>query len=206
MNPDAINPPPQESYPIEGSGAALPLFGEPEVEWRQVFGLLIPYRPRSRGSKVPMPVVDRKTGNVKKRANGTFIIPLVDSDKQSGPYMERVAILAMKHWQRKPIPADIPVALQVCFYFKRADYHYGTGRNAQKLRPSAPDFMLQKPDVSKTIRCLEDALTGKLYEDDKQIVDYLPPFGKRYSADDREYTELRVFIPSNCELPPADKF
>lgn len=205
MNPDAINPEPQSAYPIEGLAATETLFDE-QIEWRQVFGLLIPWRPRTRGSKVAHVPINRKTGQPYRRPNGTIISSVLDSDKESGPYMERIGILALKHWRRKPIPADVPVALQVCFYFKRADYHYGTGANAGKLKPSAPEFMLQKPDVSKTIRCLEDALTGKLYEDDKQIVDYLPPFGKRYSADSREYTELRVFIPSNCELPPEDKF
>lgn len=206
MNPDAINPDPQESYPIEGIGGAMPLFGEPELEWKQVFGLHIPYRPRSRGSKVGMVQVHPKTKKPMRRENGSYIVILKDSDEESGPYMQRVALLAMKHWRREPIPADVPVALQVCFYYRRPEGHFGTGANAGKLRGAAPEFMLQKPDVSKTIRCLEDALTGKLYADDKQICDYLPPFGKRYSADGSEYTELRVFIPSDRELPAEDRF
>ncbi len=207
VNPDAINPDPQDRYPIEGVGAALPLFGEPEIEWVQVFGLHVPYRPRTRGSKVGHVPINRKTGKPFRRPNGTIICNVLDSDKHSGVYMQRLALLAMKHWKREPIPADIPVALQVCFYFKRAESHYGTGANAGKLKASAPMFMTQKPDVSKAIRCLEDALNEKLWADDKQICDYLPPFGKRYSADGRaEYTELRVFIPSDCKLPAEDRF
>lgn len=206
MNPDAINPEPQDSYPIEGIGGALPLFGEPEIEWRQVFGLHVPYRPRTRGSKVAHLHVHPKTRKPIKRANGSYLITLHDSDKQSGPYMQQVAILAMKYWQRAPIPADVPVALQVCFYFNRPEGHYGTGANAGRLKGSAPLFMTQKPDVSKAIRCLEDALTEKLYADDKQICDYLPPFGKRYSTNGKEYTEMRVFIPSNFDLPVEDRF
>ena len=204
MNPDAINPDPQDRYEIEGIGGALPLFGEPEIEWRQVFGLHVPYRPRTRGSKVGLVVCHPKTRKPMKRANGSYLVTLVDSDKESGPYMQRVGLLAMKHWNRDPIPADVPVALQVCFYFKRPEGHFGTGAKAGTLKGSAPLFMVQKPDVSKAIRCLEDALTAKLYADDKQICDYLPPFGKRYSADGREYTELRVFIPSDRQLPADD--
>ncbi len=202
MNPDAINPDPQDAYPIDGVDAsATPLFEPEPLEWRQVFGLLIPYRPRTRGSKVGYVVLHPKTRKPMKRDNGSYIVSMKDSDEQAKPYMERVAMLARRHWGRDPIPADVPVALQVCFYFARPEGHYGTGANAGQLRGAAPQFMVQKPDVSKTIRCLEDALTGVVYADDKQICDYLPPFGKRYSKDGREYTELRVFIPSDRQLP-----
>lgn len=206
MNPDAINPEPQDSYPIEGIGGALPLFGKPEIEWKQVFGLHIPYRPRTRGSKVGYVVVHPKTRKPLKRENGTYIVNLKDSDAESGVYMQRVGLLAQKHWQRAPIAEDIPIALQVCFFFRRPEGHYGTGANAVHLKKSAPHFKTTKPDVSKLIRCLEDALTGKLWVDDKQVCDYLPPFGKRYSANGQEYTEMRVFIPSNCDLPTEDRF
>jgi Holliday junction resolvase RusA-like endonuclease len=204
MNPDAINPEPQESYPIEGLAAeATPLFEPEPLEWKQVFGLLIPWKPRTRGSKVGMLQLHPKTKRPLRRENGSYIINMVDSDKESRPYMDRIKLLAQRHWQRRPIPEDVPVALQVCFYFARPQDHYRTDGS---LRPGAPEFKLTKPDVSKTVRCLEDALTGTLYADDKQIVDFLPPFGKRFSKDEREYTELRVFIPSDRELPGEDRF
>jgi crossover junction endodeoxyribonuclease RusA len=48
--------------------------------------------------------------------------------------------------------------------------HYGTGRNAQKLKPSAPAKPIAKPDVDKIARAVLDALTGVLWRDDAQVV------------------------------------
>ena len=38
------------------------------------------------------------------------------------------------------------------FRFVRPKSHYGTGRNAKKLKPSAPPHHTQKPDATKLLR------------------------------------------------------
>lgn len=63
-----------------------------------------------------------------------------------------------------------PVVLRATFYFARPAAHYGRGKYAEKLRRDAPAAKVTKPDVSKLLRAIEDAMTGVVYKDDAQIV------------------------------------
>lgn len=63
-----------------------------------------------------------------------------------------------------------PVQLCATFFRARPRGHYGTGKNASKLRPSAPQHPTTKPDATKLLRAVEDAMTGVVYCDDAQIV------------------------------------
>ena len=67
-----------------------------------------------------------------------------------------------------------PVAMEVTFVLPRAKGHYGTGRNADKLKPSAPEHCTIGGDIDKLARGLLDPLTvrcgGNVLEDDRQIV------------------------------------
>lgn len=65
---------------------------------------------------------------------------------------------------------DGPLELRVVFWLPRPKGHYGTGRNAEQVKASAPDHPAVKPDVLKLARAVEDALTGVLWRDDAQIV------------------------------------
>lgn len=59
-----------------------------------------------------------------------------------------------------------PLSLHVEFHLARPKGHYG----ARGLRPSAPTHPTVKPDTTKLLRGLEDALTGIVWRDDAQIV------------------------------------
>ena len=64
-----------------------------------------------------------------------------------------------------------PCAVRLSFRFGRPKSHWGTGRNAGTLRPSAPRFDLsQKRDLDKLVRCVLDALTDVAWLDDGQVV------------------------------------
>lgn len=56
------------------------------------------------------------------------------------------------------------------FYLPRPKSHYGTGRNAGKLKNSAPVYVSVKPDIDKLERAVLDALTqcGAI-EDDARV-------------------------------------
>ena len=56
-------------------------------------------------------------------------------------------------------------------YFPRPRAHYGTGRNANRLKDSAPLWHDKRPDVDKLARAVLDAITesGTL-RDDCQVV------------------------------------
>ncbi len=62
-----------------------------------------------------------------------------------------------------------PCRLSAVFMFTRPQAHYGTGKNSERLKPNAPSLHAQTPDISKLARCIEDAMTGIVYHDDRQI-------------------------------------
>ena len=67
-------------------------------------------------------------------------------------------------------PLDGPLSLNVHFFFPRPRSHYGTGRNAEKLKPSAPQHHTKKPDTDNCVKLVKDAMNGIFYRDDCQIV------------------------------------
>ncbi len=88
---------------------------------------------------------------------------------------------------------DGPVNVSMTFYVARPKGHYGTGRNAHRLKDSAPPFPTSKPDSLKLARGTEDALTGVVWRDDAQVVDL--DVHKRYvvpALDPRERAEIVV--------------
>lgn len=81
--------------------------------------------------------------------------------------------------------APLSVALDVTFTFilPRPRGHFGSGRNASVVKPSAPRYPEVRPDTLKMARAAEDALTGICYRDDSLIVD--EHLYKRYSDEGR---------------------
>jgi Holliday junction resolvase RusA-like endonuclease len=67
-------------------------------------------------------------------------------------------------------PLTGPLALAALFFFPRPKSHYGTGRNADVLKATAPDYCATKPDADKLLRAAADAMTGIVYRDDSQLV------------------------------------
>ena len=64
-----------------------------------------------------------------------------------------------------------PLSLHATFYRPRPASHFGSGRNAGVLKTSAPAYPATRPDTTKLLRAVEDALQGVLYRDDAQIVE-----------------------------------
>lgn len=62
------------------------------------------------------------------------------------------------------------LVLEAVFYRPRPANHYGSGQNAGIVKRSAPAYPTTRPDTTKLLRGIEDALTGVLYRDDAQIV------------------------------------
>jgi Holliday junction resolvase RusA-like endonuclease len=116
--------------------------------------------PQQKGSKRALPMRGERGGRP----------ILVDDNKRAGPWAGEVRAAAGKARQRAEYGLLVgPLAVQLDFYFARPKGHYGSGRNAQALRPSAPKRMIVMPDVDKLCRCAIDALIGVLYRDDAQV-------------------------------------
>lgn len=65
---------------------------------------------------------------------------------------------------------DEPVEVAIAFFHPRPAGHYGTGRNAGILKPSAPWWKSTAPDVDKLTRAVLDALTtSRAIHDDARV-------------------------------------
>jgi len=76
-----------------------------------------------------------------------------------------------------------PLAVAMTFTFPRIKSHYRTGRYAHLLKDTAPLQPAVYPDLSKIVRSTEDALTGIVWKDDAQVVQYVR-LGKWYAGVD----------------------
>jgi len=63
-----------------------------------------------------------------------------------------------------------PVEVDLEFHMPRPKGHWGTGRNAHKLKPSAPLFHYVKPDLDKLERAVLDGLAQICFGDDTFVV------------------------------------
>ena len=94
---------------------------------------------------------------------------VLDACKNNPAWRERVAVFAAQAWgDQKPL--DGPVQLWVVFRMPRPKGHYRAGKWAGELRKGAPLYHTRKPDATKLLRALEDALKGILWHDDNQVV------------------------------------
>lgn len=65
---------------------------------------------------------------------------------------------------------DGPIEVELTFFHHRPAGHYGTGRNAGILKPSAPYWKATAPDVDKLTRAILDALTdSRAIRDDARV-------------------------------------
>ncbi len=94
---------------------------------------------------------------------------VIQSCKRTMPWRQEVAAAAERAMRSSDIGLFLgPLKLTACFFMPRPKGHYGK----RGLRPSSPPFPDKKPDLSKLVRALEDAMTGIVYGDDAQIVLY----------------------------------
>jgi crossover junction endodeoxyribonuclease RusA len=91
-----------------------------------------------------------------------------EDNPRTKPWRATVAAEAAVAMHGKPMFAG-PLHLSVVFYFPRPKSHYGTGRNANVLKPNAPSLHRVKPDIDKLLRAVGDSLSGIAFQDDSQI-------------------------------------
>lgn len=120
----------------------------------------VPGMPATAGSKTPFIYKDKKTGKSR--------VSIAPANKRQKPWMGVVRLAAQRSY-KKP-PATGPIVLTIIFHFTRPKSHFGTGKNINKLKPSAPAEHIKKPDLTKLTRAIEDALSGVVWKDDSQVV------------------------------------
>jgi Holliday junction resolvase RusA-like endonuclease len=112
---------------------------------------------------------------------------VITDDNPKGEKWKKIVAAAAKAVHPGP-PLTGPLQIDVTFHLTRPQGHFGTGRNAGILKASAPEHHITRPDATKLLRCLEDALTGVAYQDDGQIIKQI--VGKIY--DTREGATVEI--------------
>jgi Holliday junction resolvase RusA-like endonuclease len=120
---------------------------------------------------LPAPQGSKKyVGHRFNKRYGKELPVLVESSKKVDPWRRDVAKTAMAAPPTELF--DGPLIADMVFSMPRPKGHFGTGRNAGSLRPSAPAVPFVMPDLSKLVRSTEDALKGIVWRDDSLVVAY----------------------------------
>lgn len=116
--------------------------------------------PQPAGSKRGFPITNKTTGKIR--------VILTDANPKAKDWKGSVMAAASVAYDGLLLLG--PLNVEIRLYFHRPKGDYGTGRNAGKLKPSAPSHKITSPDLFKCARGVEDALQGIVYKNDSQIV------------------------------------
>ena len=148
-----------------------------EIKRRPVGEFVIFGNPAPAGSKRAVP--HASTGKV----------VTMHANKRTAPWMRQVKQVVGAGYDGSLL--DGPVILEMDFFRARPKSHFGTGRNAAKIKPSAPLYPTSAPDALKLGRAIEDALKGIVYRDDALVI--APIARKWYGTPER--AEVRIWVP-----------
>jgi Holliday junction resolvase RusA-like endonuclease len=124
------------------------------------------------------------------RTTGRIVV--TDANKNARSWKTDVAGVAAAAMRGAPL-LEGPLELAVIFHVPRPKGHYGTGRNAGAVRAAAPTHPTVKPDVTKLLRAVEDAMTGIVWRDDAQVV--VQRAEKRYGEPARAVIAVAPILP-----------
>lgn len=134
--------------------------------------------------------------------------------KKGGVYTGRVAIIdaggqRTKEWRQAvsagametmrlagSVPLTGAIEVELIFHIQHPKSHYRS--NDVQLKPNAPSCHITRPDCLKLARSTEDAMTGKCYADDAQIVREV--IEKAFSDQPGAWITVREFQTSKAEL------
>ena len=122
-----------------------------------VYGL-----PAQSGSKTPIPY---------HKPDGSLGVRTFDASKRMKPWKNQVSWAACKVYKR-PVFRNA-VRLEIIFYLPRPKNQFKIRKGATSgiLKDWAPPYPIVTPDLTKLVRCLEDALKGIIWKDDSQVVE-----------------------------------
>lgn len=96
-------------------------------------------------------------------------VMIESNDAQLRPWRSTIALETADAFDGQPVRDAVRVSLR--FSFPRPSSHFGTGRNRDVLKPSAPAYKTTKPDLDKLVRAILDGLTGVAFVDDAQVAE-----------------------------------
>lgn len=128
------------------------------MEARGTVTVVVPGDPQPQGSHRAYPV---------RRKDGSMGVAVAHDAQRLRDWRAVVAVCASR---QIAAPLAGPIWLEVTFELTRPRGHFGSGRNADRLRRSAPVWHVTRPDLDKLTRAICDALTGIAWRDDSQVV------------------------------------
>ncbi len=146
------------------------------MSFTHVLTFFVPGLPKPGGSKTAT-VIRRKGGEIVMN-NGRPLVTTRDDAKGNAEWKQEVRFNARLAYKADPLHGTLRVTWR--FVMPRLKGHYGSGKNAGKLKPCAPQFHTVKPDLTKLIRSTEDACTGTIWADDATIAEFGPGTCKLY--------------------------
>ena len=116
----------------------------------------------------PMPAGSKSAFRWKAK-DGRSGVSVTDANPKSKPWKNQVAQVAGEHMAGRGGLLDGPLHLTLRFYRARPKGHFKKNGDlsAAGRRKPYPDV---KPDTTKLVRGVEDALTGVIWRDDNQVV------------------------------------
>lgn len=132
-------------------------------------------KPLPKGRMQGFVPVDRR-GNPYRRESGSIMVNITDAGgARLTAWVAQIRQAAGQAYGGGVLRST-PVHVSAVFKFQRPKSHYGTGRNASVLKPSAPEHLVSKGavygDGDKLVRAVFDAMIGVMYVDDGQVVSH----------------------------------
>lgn len=119
---------------------------------------------------------------------------LVESSRALPLWRRRVEVSGLAAMNRANLagrPLGGPIALSVIFTLQRPSTHFRSARLRDVLKPDAPRYPDGDPDTDKLARAVGDALTGVVWRDDAQLVEYRR-LAKFWAGEDPDGEGLKV--------------
>ncbi|NLX94538.1 MAG: RusA family crossover junction endodeoxyribonuclease [Rhodopirellula sp.] len=152
-------------------------------------------QPATQGSKVPQ-LIRRKGGVPVLDGRNNPLVVVREHSPKTAVWRQQVAAAAREAYNGELLTC--PVRLRLQFVRPRPASHFGSGRNAKRLKASAPLLPTAKPDTLKLARAVEDALTGVVWRDDSQVCQH--ELMKSYGP----YFTVKVLIETLEDDPRSD--
>jgi Holliday junction resolvase RusA-like endonuclease len=133
--------------------------------------------PRGAGSKHGFPI--------KKGGVYTGKVAMVDSSGEKGiDWRQSIVASCFTAMKDQAVMSKFtgPIELALTFYFPRPKSHYRTGKFSGELKKDAPEHHSVKPDATKCVRAVEDALNHIAWADDALVCEQ--HVAKWYSSKD----------------------
>lgn len=117
---------------------------------------------------------------------GKFVVTYNDQQTEEG----RALLSIREQMDNKTITAK-PLVMRARFVFPRPKSHFGSGKNQDRLKESAPIHHIVKPDVDNCLKFIMDICTGEVWQDDTQVFSIYAE--KRYcGANEQPRTEITL--------------